>query len=467
MMKLSPLSQTVHTLDANNCPSTIHIVLEINGKPFTQKELYKLCQDRLLCYPTFRSRIDNDALNWIESPHPDLANHVYIQPLETHIDTYLGSILNKSFKSHCSPWELHFLETSNYTTCNYLVLRVSHAIGDGQILKSILEGLADRIQNSKKPQPLAYNNPKNTTCNTTSLYLIVTFVVALIGYIITAYHTPTRFVVIICMIFAVLIIGYNAYAILTKSISLISVKNKHVSDVKSFSRTKALDLTYLKKWKNKLPNKYTLNDVIISIIAGGIVRYHALPCHNKTRSMPKNIYISALHALGRQKQSTEELRELYKLFADENKFGFIVLPLTLDNDINAYDRLEKVATNIRSLSSKILMHIINYISILLCSCRLINIVPYLVRYALTNILETYISNVNTGIDCAETIYGRTVDTIYHCTAPLSLGCTFSILSYNNKLVISSSADSNIIPDLKKLISCIELEYDTLLGAGEL
>ena len=144
-----------------------------------------------------------------------------------------------------------------------------------------------------------------------------------------------------------------------------------------------------------------------------------------------------------------------------------MLPLTLDNDINAYDRLEKVATNIRSLSSKILMHIINYISILLCSCRLINIVPYLVRYALTNILETYISNVNTGIDCAETIYGRTVDTIYHCTAPLSLGCTFSILSYNNKLVISSSADANIIPDLKKLISCIELEYDTLLGAGEL
>ena len=467
MMKLSPLSQTVHTLDTHDCPSTIHIVLEINGKPFTQKQLFKLCQDRLLCYPTFRSRIDNDTLNWVELSHTDLANHVFIQPLETHIDTYVGNILNKPLKSDCSPWELHFLETSSNTACNYLVLRVSHAIGDGQILKSILEGLTDRIQNSKKPQPLAYNYPTKTTCNTTSLYLILTFVVALIGYIITAYHTPTRFEVIICMIIAVLIAGYKAYAILTKSTSLISVKNKHISDIKSFSRTKAFDLTYLKKWKNKLPNKYTLNDVIISIIAGGIVRYHALSCHNKTSAMPKNIYVSALHALGRQKQSTEELRELYKLFADENKFGFLVLPLTLDNDINAYERLEKVAKNIRSLSSKILMHAMNYISILICTCRLINIVPYLVRYAITNILETYISNVNTGIDCAETIYGRAIDTVYHCTAPLSLGCTFSILSYNNKLIISSSADANIIPDLKKLISCIELEYDALLGAGKL
>ena len=66
----------------------------------------------------------------------------------THIDTYVGNILNKPLKSHCSPWELHFLETSSYTACNYLVLRVSHAIGDGQILKSILEGLTDRIQTS-------------------------------------------------------------------------------------------------------------------------------------------------------------------------------------------------------------------------------------------------------------------------------------------------------------------------------
>ena len=127
--------------------------------------------------------------------------------------------------------------------------------------------------------------------------------------------------------------------------------------------------------------------MIISIIAGGIVRYH-LSCHNKTSAMPKNIYVSALHALGRQKQSTEELRELYKLFADENKFGFLVLPLTLDNDINAYERLES-RKKYKIFMSKILMHAMNYISILICTCRLINIVPYLVRYAITNILKTH------------------------------------------------------------------------------
>lgn len=108
-------------------------------------------QERLLRYPRFRQRVEEDAQGacWIEDSTPDLTHHVVSERLRRRRGQTLDRALQQRVAElashrldHGRPlWQLHLIE--EYDGGAVLIARVHHCIADGVALIAVMLGITD------------------------------------------------------------------------------------------------------------------------------------------------------------------------------------------------------------------------------------------------------------------------------------------------------------------------------------
>jgi WS/DGAT/MGAT family acyltransferase len=114
--------------------------------------------ERLLAYPRFRQRVEQDAMgaNWVEDGAPDLSWHVTSETLPRNTLAALRARVGKLAATPLDPsrplWQFNLIEDFGNGR-SALIARVHHCIGDGIALISVLLTITDGGAPPPMPAP--------------------------------------------------------------------------------------------------------------------------------------------------------------------------------------------------------------------------------------------------------------------------------------------------------------------------
>jgi diacylglycerol O-acyltransferase / wax synthase len=188
----------------------------------------------------------------------------------------------------------------------------------------------------------------------------------------------------------------------------------------------------------------TINDVLMAISSGAILRYMQL--HNDYRK--RNIRAFILVNL-RGRELDNELG---------NKFGLVFLKLPLDRGL-PQERLDAIKRGMDSLKASA-EYAATYIIL-----NILGQLPGWIEHLATRILDTKGTVVSTNVPGPRhPIYlaGAAISSI-KAWVPQSgrIGVGLSFVSYNNQLVVGLNADAGLIPDPEKYLDLFYEEYKSL------
>lgn len=124
-------------------------------EPLAFDDLYRLCEQRLLCHERFRQRVEEDAYGhwWVGDPSFRLSRHLRKARLrragEAALRAYIDRFAARPFDPAHPLWEMHFVENAGDSPA--LVVRIHHCIADGIALVRVLLSLSD---GNPAPSPL-------------------------------------------------------------------------------------------------------------------------------------------------------------------------------------------------------------------------------------------------------------------------------------------------------------------------
>ena len=455
-------SKLMHTLDMKNHISTIHVILEIDGPPINVKQLRKLCNKKLLCYDKFSSYIDPKSLSWVKT-NVDISYHVNKIKLNLNgrtckkaMEDFVSSILPVPFEPNKPPWMAYILYHDS-SEPNYVVLKLSHCLGDGNMLSAILTSLGK--QKDKKCNTNKQNLSSKKTSYDYSHYITMFAIACYLLYICGLQYAVTY--VVLCLII-------NNYSLIKKCKyvytgtppTCLRATPELVGYNKLFIKGNTMSLFKIKQIGNAIgyPTKATVNDVMLLLISSAISKYHI---HRKER-VPKVAHMLAITGSNRhqQKKTKKELQYEYSQKETENDISFYLVPLDLSINSNKAHKLhtiQKMMTDIKQSPE----HLLALWGLKICNFFLgIDKCASIITSISRNVSDSYISNV-VGPSHKMTLCKRPVRAIYNCTSPLKLSITFNILSYGGDITICCASDKNHVPDLDVLVDYIYKEYTFL------
>lgn len=137
------------------------------GAPLERRRLRALIAERFLAYPRFRCLPVSQALggSWVEAERFDLDDHVPCHALpqpagQRELEELAGELASLPFRPGVPFWYFHLIE--NYAHGSAIVVRIHHAYADGIALVKVLLSLADATPGARprrRPHPRAAAGP--------------------------------------------------------------------------------------------------------------------------------------------------------------------------------------------------------------------------------------------------------------------------------------------------------------------
>ena len=477
---LCNLSKLSYLLDKDGFGSYIHVVLEIKGTPITISELKTKCREKLLCYMQFNSYIDFATMTWNRT-QVDLNDHIKTHTLDvTHdclevsLEKYISTHISKRFHPKKPPWNIYSICQNDPTKNNYILINLSHTLGDGQIITAIISSLGDNAEMHMKKEKNIIFQKQLTSKQLTSKQLTSNhhtyqehytdfLIKQIILILMCVAHLLFKFKWVV--LFGIMYIVYcNAYSfknllklITTTKPTCLRATPEFTSHVKIFAKGKPISICKLKQIKKKLGflKEPTINDIMTSLIGGAISKYHT---YKNIENIPKQCHIFSLFTMHPKNISSLELLHNYACHKKENNFAITYIPIPIDPAFSVTTRLEKTQSIMNKVKTSIDIAICSY------GIKAAQYFPTLIlkfiQYIKKSIADTYISNVI--VPCNDmSLCGRKVVQVYNCTSPFKLGTTFNILSYNDTITVCCASDKNHISDPHVLLNYIDEEYQEL------
>ncbi len=430
--------------------------------PIARERLRALIMERFLKYPRFRCRPVSNALgaSWVEADRFDIDDHLPCHALpkpagRRELEELVGEIASMPFHPGAPLWAFHLVE--NYAQGAAIVVRIHHAYADGIALVKVLLSLADSPPGAR-PRRHKHSAPAAGAWDWASDWLPDvlrdTFRegMSLTGKAVHLASHPVETSALARKGFA--LAGELAHLGLLSDDPSTQLK-RPLCGLRRAAWGDPLALAEIRTLSHVLG--CTVNDVLISTVAGALGRYlaargDAVAGRSVRATLPVNL----------RPETAEEP-------ALGNYFGllFVDLPIGIRHPL---ERLYAVRATLLKLKDS---------PQALITLRLLQIVgslPASVEEQLITLLSAKASLVASNLRGPQAQLklagAKVAQLLFWVPQAGDIGTGVSMLSYNGGVQFGVMADRQLIPDPAELVAEIGREFErlalvVLLGAGRL
>jgi hypothetical protein len=480
MRRQSFVGDTMHQLYLQDKGPTIHAILEFEEKMELDR-LKAVLQRNMVHYPRFSSRLDKSGHYWetVTINIDDHVNEVELNiernvdddgdddPFLRSMELYVGSVLHRRFNPNIPLWEVSILSNPSTSGC-FVLFRISHSIGDGIVLSSLMLSMAEhdddddttgethenreesRPSASKLSKTQAHENKmkKKQTFISRTVQQLISMIKFCYKVTMIPFLVLSASVKLICTFF-----GRNDIATAIKPSKLSDLGN-----VKLFARGNPISVPLMKEiakaaaaaaaaesrsGMSSSENKFTVNDVLMAAIAGGVRRYSQLRRHptGQVQSRLPVRFLSIVNTRSSMGMSNEK-----KMLADYaagkfgNEFSHFVINMNV-GPMQPSHRLKEVHTTMSEVKKSPEGIVTNYSNKLMWLMGGSWLLEKTTRYFFSK-FQSFVSNLMAP-QVPLKFAGVSMKYLYNCTAPMVYGCTFNVMSYNKNLIICVACDEKV------------------------
>ncbi|MEM1177255.1 MAG: WS/DGAT domain-containing protein [Acidobacteriota bacterium] len=351
---------------------------------------------------------------WRKATDFDLANHIFEidDPIHTRegIQDYLGEHASQPLPMDHPPWQFRIIKDFDDRQ-SAVIIRMHHVLGDGMGLLPVLFKLMDIGDGHAQ-------KPPTTRGVAGKMWQIMAKSILMAGPLLVD----------------------RAVRPADKSV----YHGKALSGQKRFAWTPPIELSSVKATKNRLGA--TLNDVLVTVVAGGLQRYAA----RRPGEVPSSVRVS-MPVNVRNPKATPTM---------DNRFGAVIVELPLDIK-DTRQRLAEVKHRMDGLKRSVEPFV--YYGI---TSVLLKTLPPALSQALVDFYARKCSAVMSNVPGPKeslSVAGRQVTgMLFWVPQRANIGLGISILSFNDEVRIGIYSDTSLIESPSELIDDMlaELEHIT-------
>lgn len=457
--RLSGVDRAWLRMDRPDNPMII-VGLIVLGRRLGRASLRTLIAQRLLAFERFRRVPVIDALGatWSDPAAFDLDDHLIAAALpapggQRELEALAGELAGTPLPIGRPPWTFHLIE--RYGAGSAIIVRIHHCYGDGVSLLYVLLSLADSPRDSPSTMPLSLPAPaaQSPTLGLPPWHDVAALLEGGVHY---ALH-PTE---VSAAARETLIVGAELARIAAMPDDPQTRLKLPLSGTRRVAWTQALSLAEVRAIARVLG--CTVNDVLVSTLAGALGRYlasegEATPDLSLRAAVPVNLRPSA------------EPRQLSANGPLGNRFGlvFVELPVGVRHPL---ERLYRVHATMLSLKASA------QAQATLGLLALVGTLPAPVEeFALTlfSAKASLVASNLRGPDEELSLAGRPVtEVLFWVPQSGSIGTGVSMFTYRGRVQFGVTSDRALIPDPRRLVEQLAVEFErlvflVLLGAGSL
>ncbi len=412
--------------------------------------------ERLLAIPRFRSRVvipKRGKPYWEEDPAFDIANHVYRIVLpdpgqDAELSGAIEGLISTQFDFDHPPW--NFLLVDNYRGGSVILARLHHCLGDGVALMLVLLSLTDRTPDADPtvPNPFLslYNQDEEGALDLATIRRLAEDIMPdgmrLLLHPAEAFRSVK---------------GWLKGPVATHNFGRLLLRKRDPQTVfkgplgvpKKVAWSDSLPLSDVKAIGKVLGG--TVNDVLLSAMAGGLRRYlqrfgEPAADLNFRAAMPVNL------------RTMERMEQL------GNEFGliFLSLPVGIADPVKRLEELSRRARSLkRSLEPIVVFRILDTLGI----------VPYAIQKMVVKIFATKATAVMTNVPGPrQTLYfaGRPIEDMFFWVPQAGrVGIGISICSYAGAVRMGVGSDAGLVPDPERIVTGFHEELELMRGLAGL
>ena len=430
-------------------------------KPINLEHLQAVLDHRWLKFERFRQRLVLPAMPtrkpyWETDPNFNLASHFHRLALpapgdQATLQQMVSDLMSTPLDFSKPLWQFHLVE--KYGEGCAIIARIHHSIADGLALVYVLLSLTDMTPDAPwpEPDPLDEQEGDGGLFGGTlgSLFKQGRSVMRTAGSwsgkavrgSVSTVRDPNK---AMSLAQSGADAGYAASRLLLRPDDPPTPFKGPLGAIKKGTWSKPLSLKAVKRIKNA--TRTTVNDVLVSAIAGALRRYMlakgAEPVDFRA-TVPVNM------------RSPEEMGQL------GNKFGlvFLSLPASISDPL---DRLAEVHLRMEELKRS------SEAGVILATLNVVGLTTDQVQEVVVRILARKATAVLTNVPGPPIplfLAGREIeDLMFWVPQGGRLGLGISILSYAGKVYVGVATDVNLIPDPERIIDAFYEEIDLLLAS---
>jgi diacylglycerol O-acyltransferase / wax synthase len=433
------------------------IVLE---RKLERASLRRLLAQRLLAFDRFRCLPVADALGarWTEAASFDLDDHLLAAALpepggQRELEALAGELAGTPFPAGRPLWSFHLIE--RYGAGSAVIVRIHHCYGDGIALLYALLSLADspRGTQSPTPAPLPAPTPPPSASGTIGWENVAGLIEDGVHYILHPAEASA-------VASEALTVGAELARIAAMPDDPATRLKRPLAGIRRVAWTQALSLAEVRAIARVLG--CTVNDVLVSTLAGALGRYLLAEGETVTgltlrAAVPVNLRPSA------------DPRQLAGTRALGNCFGlvFVELPVGVRHPL---ERLYSVHAAMQSLKGSAQARAT------LGLMALVGALPAAVEDFALTLFSAKASLVASNLRGPEeelVLAGRPVaEVLFWVPQTGSIGMGVSMLTYRGRVQFGVTADRAVIAEPVRLVEQLAVEFErlvflVLLGAGSL
>ncbi len=436
-------------------PMMITVLIQYRGR-VDQERLIITIKESLDRYRRFRQRIVRpDRIfsrpYWEDDPDYRVENHVEKEVLqlpadELSLQELVNVKINTALDFNRPLWKVTLVE--NYPEDDVIIVRIHHCIADGISLTRVLLGMTRPVPAVPSNQPAAEisNQAAPQSGGATGILLDPTQSVD------TGTHTPS-------VVRAengntnplpgngLLLRKPSILEILAASARIVfrpadppNILKAPLGTIKKAVWSEPFSVAEIKKIA-----KYrhaTINDVVMAVATGAILRYIDLHKDDRKRNIRAFIMVNL-----RGRSVDEELG---------NNFGLVFLTMPLDRS-QPVERLEAIKQGMDSLKASA-EYAATYLIL-----NILGQLPEWVEHLATRILDTKGTVVSTNVPGPRhqiSLAGTPIRSMI-AWVPQSgrIGVGLSFVSYNNQLVVGLNVDAGVVPDPERFLQLFSEEFN--------
>jgi WS/DGAT/MGAT family acyltransferase len=454
MNRTEPLSSADTAWLRMDQPTNLMLVcgVMILDRPLAAEDLKSLIRSRLLSFDRFRQRIDErrGSFVWEEDPLFDLDSHVHRiglpAPAQQHeLETVVADLMAMPLDLSKPPWQVHLVD--RYGKGSALIVRLHHCIADGIALVRLLLSLTDaaprphrRESTDESDNPLwALFRPAASLASmaTAGAQALLHEGVEIVRHPAHALELARDSVDIAQTIGRLTLLPADSDTMFRGPLGI----------KKSVGWTGGIPLADVKQIGHAL--EATVNDVLISAVAGSLRRY--LRAHRRpVTGVEIRIVVPV------------DLRRIEDVPKLGNRFGlvFVELPIGIGD---AAERLREIVRRTQaikhSLDAPVAFGLLQAIGMASASAerQLIDLFSRKATAVVTNVPGPRQKLHLAGAQLTQMMFW----------VPQSgrIGLGFSILSYDHEVCIGITADAGLVPDPQRLLDAVRDELAQLAAAA--
>jgi diacylglycerol O-acyltransferase len=458
--RLSGVDRAWLRMDRPENPMTI-VGLIILGRRLARPALRSLIAERLLAFDRFRCEPVTDALGatWAESTSFNLDDHLLSAALpnpggQQELQAFAGELSGTPLPAGRPLWTFHLIE--RYGRGSAIVVRIHHCYGDGVALMQVLLSLADPAPGAATPRREAEPTPNVPAAGMLGLPAWSDLAALVEGGVHYALHPGEAS----AMGREALTVGAELARIAAMSDDPPTALKRPLSGTRRVAWTQALSLAEVRAIARVLG--CTVNDVLVSTLAGALGRYlasqgDAVEGLSLRAAIPVNLRPSADP---RQLAASRQLGNCFGLV-------FVELPVGV---LHPLERLYSVHATMAALKASAQARAT------LGLLALAGALPAAVEeFALTlfSAKASLVASNLRGPDEELSLAGRPVtEVLFWVPQSGSIGTGVSMLTYRGRVQFGVTCDRALIAEPERLVAQLAVEFErlvflVLLGAGSL